>query len=259
MRFFLMFVVVLYSFVSIQFSTAIAEKMRSTPDGVLGTDDRRLMDSQKSPWSAVGKVYIQTHGIVFECTGTLIDPKVVVTSAHCVFNRQMKGPYPPSFVHFLAGYQLEKYIAHSVAECVKIHPDYAEIETSGTAKSSDEEVAVDYAFIILKEPINVPVVPILNADFISTEDTLVHAGYCCDRKYVLLAHDGCHAKNKVGNVYYVDCDTASGASGGPVFVKKGDKHYLAAIMAATTAEQDLNSAVSIMHERVNLEQIKQCK
>ena len=154
---------------------------------------------------------------------------------------------------------MEKYAAHSVAKCIKINPDYTFSRTP-----TQENATADYAFLILREPVTIPAARFYNKDTITQDDRLVHAGYCCDRRYLLSAHDGCQVKYRWRNAYLTDCDTAAGASGGPVFVKKNDKHYLAAVMTTMfagdeTQQEPLNAVTSILQERDNMDEIKNCR
>ena len=230
-----------------------------TPEGVIGEDDRIPMDTWERPWNSVGKVHAQKGSRIDYCSATLIAPKVAVTVAHCLHNRRTGKQLRPSAVHFLAGYRKEKYVAHSVAECLKINPAY-----QLRRKPTLESVSEDFAFIILKKSMNVPTARILEHREVALGDRLVHAGYCCDRKYLLSVHDGCEVKHIEGTAIFTDCDTADGASGGPVFLKQDGEHYLAAVMSSTFNFDDngkglLNTAASIQRGGHDLEQIARCE
>lgn len=235
-----------------------AEQPVLTPGGVIGKDDRKPMNSAGKPWIAVGRVHAPKTGRVDLCSGTLIDPKVVVTAAHCVYNHVSGKPIRPSTTHFLAGYHKGKYAAHSVAACIKPSPSF-----KFSRKLSAKNAAADYAFIVLKTSIEIPVVRVYDRDRITVADWLVHAGYCCDRPYILSVHDGCQVKEIRSAAYLTDCDSAAGASGGPVFVKTNGGHFIAAVMSSRVSgrsgrHETLNAIASILHERDSLDKIKTC-
>jgi len=228
--------------------------------GVIDKDDRRPIDSQVPPWNAVGKIYAPRFGRVVECTGTLIEPNVVVTAAHCLFHKQSGKPLRPSEIHFLAGYRREKYLAHAVAKCVNFHPDY-----NFRKKLSAKSVSNDVAFLVLNKPLKTPAASFYDKARIGKSDSLVHAGYGQDRRYMLAGHTGCKAKFYRNNTYFTDCDTAEGASGGPVFVKKDGRYAIAAVMSSNATlnspegKKPYNLATSILRDRDRLAEIKKCR
>src|SRR5262245_16759387 len=73
-------------------------------------DQHRIpVDPNTAPWNAVAKVQSNT-GV--HCGGALIAPSVVLTAAHCVYNRRTRALLQPVSLHVLFGYQRETYRWH---------------------------------------------------------------------------------------------------------------------------------------------------
>jgi V8-like Glu-specific endopeptidase len=60
--------------------------------------------------------------------------------------------------------------------------------------------------------------------------SLVHVSYASDRRYLLTAHFGCRMLRRDRDLWFTDCDTHAGSSGGPVLVRTHEHLKLAAIM-----------------------------
>src|SRR4051794_41888207 len=72
-------------------------------------DRRAAVDPNTPPWNAVAKV--QTN-IGAHCTGVLVAPAVVLTAAHCLYNRRTGALLRPVSVHVLFGYERAGYRWH---------------------------------------------------------------------------------------------------------------------------------------------------
>ncbi len=58
-------------------------------------DDRVPMIDRRQPWSAIGRLVMQTTtGDLNICTGTLIADDLILTNAHCVVDPDTHQPYP---------------------------------------------------------------------------------------------------------------------------------------------------------------------
>ena len=68
-----------------------------------------IVDSQKYPWSSIGKI----GGIGGFCTGAVIGPNQFLTAAHCLYDKA--GFLSAGSIHILVGYDKGEYRAHRVA------------------------------------------------------------------------------------------------------------------------------------------------
>ncbi len=97
-------------------SVFIVDQPTSSQDlhpGIIGKDDRVLLDEQGPPWDAVGQVNVSGYRMARRCTGTLVAPNLVVTAAHCVMDPWSKKPYALHDIHFLAGVRRAESKGHA--------------------------------------------------------------------------------------------------------------------------------------------------
>jgi len=209
-------------------------------DGIKGRDDRIVMPSGEYPWRAVGRVNMETGG---HCTGVLVGPALVVTAAHCLFDKRKMWYVPAEQVHFVAGTQEGKFVAHTTAKSYMIPKGYDEL-----AKPTRKNALYDWAIIQLGEAIGYQTgwIGVREAGL---NENFIQAGYSKDSKTVLSAHIGCPVlrleESDPGNggngrkrgLLVHRCDAVPGDSGSPIFYYDQGKPYLAAIHVATTKEQ----------------------
>ena len=103
------------------------------------------VSAPRPPWSAIGRVNRRPGGF---CSGTLIAPDKVLTTANCLWDRSMGRWFAASDLHFLAGYHLGSSIEHRGVVAMEI-PESVEINRRGYPKRPRN----DWAVLTLERPI----------------------------------------------------------------------------------------------------------
>lgn len=201
--------------------------------GIIGDDDRTILAETGSPWDAVGQVNIGGFRSTGQCTGTLVAPRIVITAAHCLIDAAGR-PFPLGDIHFLAAVRGSDHKGHATARCLRFAsgPEGSEVSTPSNPRIL--EVARDAAAIVLAEDLAVNPAE-LGVDAASSPGLrLTHVAYPGDRRYVPVIHKGCRllAAVRVGPIWFNDCDTHPGSSGGPLFVEEEGTYKVAAIQVA---------------------------
>ena len=181
-------------------------------------------------WEAVGKLVLGDRGF---CTGALIAPDLVLTAAHCLFDKETGARLNPADIKFLAGWRNGRAEAYRGTRQAVAHPDYV----YGGADSLDR-VAFDVAVVQLDQPIlSTSVKPFAIAGSPSKGDTVGVVSYAQDRADTPSLQQSCSVMDKQPGVLVMTCDVDFGSSGAPVFVMKdGVAHVVSVISAKADVE-----------------------
>lgn len=210
--------------------------------GIIGKDDRKIIDEKGPLWSSIGQVNIGGQRLRTQCTGSLIASNVVVTASHCVMDPWQGKPWPLRHIHFLAGVKRGKWLGHSTAKCLHFPPGYTYVgPISINPNLPWQEVPwraflQDMVLIVLEDSF-ADIAPLQieqGAEKLPANTELVHASYPADRRHMLSGHFGCHLTATTDErLWITDCDSHAGSSGGPILIRDEEKWSLAAIMVGS--------------------------
>ena len=165
-------------------------------------------DYQAVGWEAVGKLNL---GGGF-CTGTLIAPDLVLSAAHCVYDRrgQLRAA---NRITFNAGFRNGDVAASRKIAQVVAHAGFKPLEPL-----TGQNVIYDVALLRLSEPIPTHVIDpfILHGESVRPGAVSV-VSYGQGRENLQSRQRKCGLLERHDNLLVFDCDVTFGSSGAPVF------------------------------------------
>lgn len=177
-----------------------------------GDSALKRMDTgdQAQGWEAVGRLELNGRGF---CTGALIAPDLVLTAAHCLYDKTTGERLRDDQIEFRAGWRNGRAEAYRQVRRAVQHPDYVFRASKGA-----ERVMNDLAVLQLYHPIrNTRVVPFKTAANLGRGTEVGVVSYAQDRAEAPSFQKMCTVLGEEQGIYVMSCDVNYGSSGAPVF------------------------------------------
>lgn len=205
-------------------STFAALLWLSSPTGAEGLRTLSTADDNRG-WEAVGRLNFGEAGF---CTAALVTSDIVLTAAHCLYDKQTGGPVPPGEIEFQAGLRHGRADAYRGIRRIVVHPDY-----DFEAEDRLGRVGSDVALLELDRPVRMGHVRPFRTQFrVRAGQTVQVVSYAKSRADAPSREDECSILTRDDEILVLSCEVDFGSSGAPVFAAFDGEVRIVSVISA---------------------------
>ncbi|MEM9798049.1 MAG: trypsin-like serine protease [Pseudomonadota bacterium] len=176
-------------------------------------------------WEGVGRLNFGTGSF---CTAALVTTDVVLTAAHCLFERQSGQRIPLDRLEFQAGLRFGHADAKRGVLRTVVHPGY-----SFTNPDRLMGVGNDLALLQLDQPVpEERIRPFRRRVTVDTGQRVHVISYAKDRAEAPAREDDCGVLTRDADILVLSCSVDFGSSGAPVFAELDGEVRLISVISA---------------------------
>lgn len=131
--------------ISLSVLTCLLTAPRAAPAAARQSAKPIIVEAQSYPWSALGRVNTGGRGF---CTGVLISARHVLSEGRCLFNGIEGRWWSATELHFVAGYERDRYLVDAAVSDYRLAPGFA-----GGLTVTLADLLNNWALLTLSSPI----------------------------------------------------------------------------------------------------------